>query len=107
LPVTDTTSVAVHPFAVLVAVTVNVPAAVTVMEEVVCPLLHIKVVPAEAVAVRVADVAMQVNTLSVPALTVGATVLPVTDTTSVAVHPFAVLVAVTVNVPAAVTVMEE
>ena len=60
-----------QPLAVLVAVTVKVPGALTLMDEVVAPVLHTKVVPAEAVAVRVTDVVVQVNVWSAPALTVG------------------------------------
>ena len=103
--VTTTTSEAVHPLAP-VAVTVNVPAAFTVMEAVVwLPLLHNRVEPADEVAVSVAEVLIQLMTLSIPALTVGLTVSMVTTTTSEAVHPL-LPVAVTVNVPAEVTVID-
>ena len=60
-----------QPLAVLVAVTVNVPGLLTDIEDVVAPVLHTKVVPADAVAVRVTEVVVQVNVWSVPALTVG------------------------------------
>src|SRR6266700_2600576 len=100
--VTATTSEAVHPLAP-VAVTVNEPALLTVMEVVDCPPgLHTRVAPAEAVTFRVAEVLVQLITLSAPALTDGRTVSTVTATTSEAVHPLEP-VAVTVNEPALLT----
>jgi len=66
------------------------------MDELVWPPFHRKVVPEEAVALSEAVLAAQVMTLSGPALTVGLFVFTVTDTTSEAVHPLRVLVAVTV-----------
>ena len=56
----------------------------------------VAVVPVEVVAVSVTDVTRQVSTLSAPALTVGGVISWVTTTTSEAVHPFTVFVAVTV-----------
>ena len=57
---TTTVEEAVHPLAA-VAVTVNVPGVVTLIEAVDRPLLHSKVDPEDAVAVNVAEVAIQVN----------------------------------------------
>jgi hypothetical protein len=95
--VTTAASEAVQPLDVLVAVTIYVPALLTVMEAVVAPPgLHTKVVPEEAVAVKVTEVTTQVSTLSGPALTVGGTVSMCTTATSEAVHPLEILVAVTV-----------
>ena len=50
---------AVHPLDVLVAVTVNVPGLVTLIEAVVAPLLHDMVEPEEATAVTVDEVNIQ------------------------------------------------
>src|SRR5205085_10575373 len=87
-------------------VTVKVPAALTVIVAVVwLPLLHNRVEPADEVAVRVAEVLILSMRFSSDLLIVGLTVSIVTTTTSEAVHPLAP-VAVTVNVPAAFTVME-
>ena len=105
--VTTTTSEAVQPFPVFVAVTVNVPALLTGIDEVVAPLLQTNVVFEEAVAVSSTEVVVQVNTLSAPALTVGGVMFWVTTTTSEAVQPFPVFVAVTVNVPALLTGIDE
>jgi len=97
LAVTITVSEAVHPFAMLVTVTIYVPALATVIAEVVAPPgLHMNVVLAEAVAVSITEVTWQVMILSAPAFTEGGVLLSVTTTTSEAVQPFPELVAVTV-----------
>src|SRR5207237_7867918 len=107
LTLTATTSVAVHPFEVLLALTVKLPSPYTAIYRSVWPLLHDNVVPALAVAVRVADVLTQVSVRTAPALTDGEVLFALTVTKYVAVHPFEVLIAVTVKLAAAVTVMEE
>src|SRR3974390_2268276 len=63
-----------------VAVTLNVPALLTVIEEPVAPLLHRSVAPEEAVAVRTAEVVVQFKTWFGPNVTVGGTVSLVTET---------------------------
>jgi hypothetical protein len=111
--VTNTTSVAVHPFNGLVTVNIYVPAAFTVGVAVVAPetmlppllAIHEKVTftvveePLKAI-----EVAVQVNTLSAPAFAFGVLVFRVTNTTSVAVQPLIGSVTVNVYVPAAFTV---
>jgi hypothetical protein len=100
--VTVTSSVAVHPFAVFVAVTVYVVveegfavgfAAVASLSPVVG--LHEYVTPLTAVAPIVVLVPSQIE-MSLPASAAGAVVFSVTVILSVSVHPFAAVVAVTV-----------
>src|SRR3974390_2187506 len=79
---------AVQPL-VPVAVTLNVPALVTVIEEPVAPLLHRSVAPEEAVAVRTAEVLVQFKTWFGPTVTVGGTVSLVTVAEAEAVQPLA------------------
>ena len=89
----------VHPF--IVCVTVYVPAAVTVIDAVVAPVLHNNV-PVNEPAVNTELLQLLVT------VTVGAGTLEFTGAATplpgVLVHPFTVCV--TVYVPAAVTVME-
>jgi len=72
------------------------PAAVTVIEAVVAPVLHRIVVPEDAVAVSVAELCTQVSVWSAPALTVGTVFISVTWSVAVLVHPLAGLVTVKV-----------
>jgi hypothetical protein len=104
--VTATVVVAVQPFVPFVAVTVYVPAAVTVaglaaLDKL--PPFQTIVLPA-LVPVNVALVVVQLILLLLTAVTVGGVVLEVTATVVVAVQPFVPFVAVTVYVPAAITV---
>src|SRR3972149_2242185 len=110
--VTSATSVAVHPFAGLVTVSVYVPAASTsgvaeVAPETMCPpALAFQLKGAPGVLdepARLICVTTHVRTLSGPASTFGGVTSEVTSATSVAVHPFAGLVTVSVYVPAAST----
>jgi hypothetical protein len=106
LAVTTTVEVAVHPFAGFVAVTVYVPAAVTVAGFAALtklPPFQTIVLPA-LVPVNVALVVEHEILLLLDDETVGGVVLDVMVTVDVAVQPFAGFVAVTVYVPAALTV---
>src|SRR5438128_675200 len=100
LIVTFTEAVLVYPL-VVVPVTEYVPAAVTVIEAVVAPLLHKYV--AAPVAVSVVDPPVQ-NARGPEIFTVGLG-FTVTFTEAVFIHPLAA-VPVTEYVPAAVTVIE-
>ena len=105
LLVTITLAVFVHPFAASVAVTVNVPlvetdAGFAAFTNV--PPFHTIVFPA-LTPVKVAFGVVQLMLLLLVAVIVGGVVLDVTVTESIDVHPFTLLVAVTVYVPALVT----
>jgi hypothetical protein len=100
---TITTSVAVQPFTVLVAVNVYVVvtvglavglATVALLKPVLG--LQLYVLPATVAAPIVPLVVKQFKVISAPALAIGANVFTFTTTTSVAVQPFTVLVTVTV-----------
>lgn len=101
-----TVDVLVHPFVALVAVTVYVPAAVTVaglaalLKE---PPFQTIAFPA-LIPVSVELVTLQLRFPLPDELTDGGIVLLLTTTVDVLVHPLEALVAVTVYVPAAVTV---
>jgi hypothetical protein len=92
--VTDTEAVLVQPFAGSVTVTVYVPAAFTVGEEVVPPDMipgpdQFHVTPGVVeVALIVPVGAAQVKASDEPGVTLGCAVLLVTLTTAVLVHPF-------------------
>ena len=101
-------AVLVQPFAELVTVTVNVPAAVTVGLAVVPPAeipvpAQLKPVPLVEEAESTTEVVVHVSVPPV-ALAPGAVLFRLTEVVAVLVHPLAELVTVTVNVPAAVTV---
>ena len=97
--------VAVHPFVVLVTVTVYVPPFNPVIVAVVPPLLHKYVTPV-AVAVALPFGVEQFVLSTLEQVTVGGVLLTVTKTTSVSVQPFAaVTVTVYVVVITGVTVM--
>lgn len=113
LLVTATVEVVVHPFAGSVIVTVYVPGAFTVGEEVVPPAVtpapdQLYVAP---VVVELAEIVplevVQVNDNGEPAVTFGVVVLDVTATVVVEVQPFAGSVIVAVYVPVAFTVGED
>ena len=113
LLITLTVVVVVHPFAGSVTVTVYVPDAFTVGEEVVPPAV-IPVPVQEYVAPLVVELALivpelvkQSNVNPEPAVAFGAVVLFDTKAVVVAVHPFAGSVTVTVYVPEAFTVGDE
>jgi hypothetical protein len=98
-------AVAVQPL-LPVTVTVNVPAALTVMAEVVAPLLHSYAVPPLAVKVVDGVVQFSASPLLVLMLAVGAVLSSVVVALVVAVHPL-LPITVTVNVAAVLTVMAE
>lgn len=106
LDVIVTVDVAVHPFAGFVAVTVYVPAALTVAGLAAllnAPPFQTMVLPA-LVPVNVAVVVVQLILLLLAELTVGGVVFEVMVTVDVFVQPFTKLVDVTVYVPIALTV---
>lgn len=110
LLITFTVAVVVHPLAGSVTVTVYVPAAFTVGEDVAPPAvipvpvqLYVAPVVVEF-AVMVPLVVVQFNDNDEPAVAFGTVVLLDTLTVVVAVHPFAGSVTVTVYVPAEFTV---
>ena len=81
-------SLAEHEFAaVTVTLYVEVVGGVTLMEDVIPPVLHKKDVPPEAVSV--ADCPWHIE-ISAPALTIGK-LLTLTSTSSVALHPTALV----------------
>lgn len=108
--VTATVVVEVHPLLGSVTVTVYVPAAFTVGEAVVPPAVipapvQLYVAPLVVeLALIVPLVVIQFNESAEPAVAFGGTVLLVTVTVVVDVHPLAGSVMVTVYVPAAFTV---
>jgi hypothetical protein len=89
-----------------VAVTVKVPAVVTVMDAVVAPVLQLYVAP--PLAVKVVDGVVQLNASPLLLLIdgLGAVLSSVVLTLVLAVQPL-LPVAVTVKVPAVVTVMDD
>jgi len=97
-PVIVTVEVAVHPFAGFVAVTVYVPAALTVAGFAAllnAPPFHTMVLPA-LVPVNVAVVVVQLILLLLAELTSGGVVFIVATTVAVLVQPVLVFVTVTV-----------
>jgi hypothetical protein len=100
LALTLASALLVHPFAELVTVTVYVPDALTRGFAVVPPETmpgpaQLKSVPLVVAAERTTDVVVQVNVPPV-ALAPGGAVFEFTNAASVLVHPFALLVTVTV-----------
>ena len=97
--------VAVHPFVVLVTVTVYVPPFNPVIVAVVPPLLHKYVTPV-AVAVALPFGVEQFVLSTLEQVTVGGVVVFVTIAEQVLVHEVTVFVTVTVYVPAPIPLMD-